>query len=139
MEYTRFGDRVVVRLDRGDEIVEMLKAVARKEKIACGVITGIGATDVFSVGVFDLNQKKYNVFEYTDNHEINALTGNVTTMNGETYLHVHITCTNGKGQVVGGHLLSGVISLTGEIIIDIIDGRVERKRDEELGINRLAF
>ena len=139
MDYTRFGDTVVVRLDKGDEITETLKAVAAKEKITCGSITGIGATDAFSVGVFDLTKKKYNVFEYTQNHEINALTGNLTTMNGGTYLHVHITCTDQAGKVVGGHLLKGVISLTGEIFITVVNGIVDRTHDDALGINRLSF
>ena len=40
---------------------------------------------------------------------------------------------------MGGHLNRAVISLTGEIFIQIVDGCVDRKLDPELNINLLDF
>lgn len=139
MEYRRFGSRIVMRLDKGDEITQCLLAAAAKERISMASVTGIGATDDFTVGIFDIDAKAYNRFTYTGNHEITALAGNINTMNGEPYTHVHITCAGPDGTVRGGHLLNAVISLTCEIVIGIVDGSVDRKRDETLGINKLSF
>ena len=44
-----------------------------------------------------------------------------------------------KGNGFGGHLIRANISVTCEMVIDIIDGVVERKMDDEIGINLLDF
>lgn len=139
MEYKRFGDMIALRLDPGDEIVAQVLAVAEKENVTFASVTGIGGTDDVEVGVFDMAKKSYNRFAFTGTHEITSLTGNVNTMHGETYTHLHITLAGADGRVVGGHLLRCVISLTAEIFLRVTDGRVDRKRREDLQINVWDF
>lgn len=139
MDYRVFGKTIVVRLDKGDEIVNSLLNVAEKEKFTLASITGIGATDDFSVGVFDLNKADYDRMYYSGNHEINALMGDLTTKDGKPYLHLHITCTGPGGKVVGGHLFEAKISLTGEIFIQTEEGKTDRKFDPSVGINKIIF
>lgn len=136
MEYKRFDNVITLRLDKGDDIAESVYRVAEKEGVKAGKVSGIGATDNFTVGVFDILKKGYERFDFRDNHEINALTGNITEKDGKPYIHLHITATGKDCKVVGGHLLKGVISLTGEIIITVIGGEISREFYEELGINR---
>ena len=136
MEYKRFDNVITLRLDKGDDIAESVYRVAEKEGVKAGKVSGIGATDNFTVGVFDILKKGYERFDFRDNHEINALTGNITEKDGKPYIHLHITATGKDCKVVGGHLLKGVISLTGEIIITVIGGEISREFDEDLGINR---
>ena len=131
MEYRVFGKTIVVRLDKGDEIVKSLLEVAKKER--CGLAS------VTEIGVFDLKKATYDRIRYTDNHEINALVGNLSTKDGEPYQHLHITCTGHGGKVVGGHLFEGKISLTGELFLQVIDGAAERKFDGSIGINKISF
>ena len=102
-------------------------------------MSGIGATDDFTVGVFDIAKKGYNEYVFKGNHEINAITGNITEKDGKTYIHLHITATGTDCKVVGGHLIKGVISLTGEIIITVTGGTISREYDATLGINRWKF
>lgn len=139
MEYRRFDNSVVLRLDKDDEITAAVLEVAKKENIRLASVTGIGATDNVTVGVFDIDKKAYDKFTFTGNKEITSLVGNINTMNSEEYCHMHITLAGDKGTVVGGHLLNAVISLTAEIFINIIDGSVDRKRNEALGINTFSF
>ena len=139
MEYRRFGSRIVLRLDKDDEIVESLVSVAKKENITLASVSGIGGTDNVTVGVFNTYKKAYDRFTFTGTHEITSLTGNISTMNGEEYLHLHITLAGNEGKLCGGHLLECVISLTAEIFIDITDGTVDRKKDETLQINKFSF
>ena len=135
MKYVRKGNNIIVRLEVDDDINTKLLELAGKENITAGSLTGIGATDDFTVGVFDLEKSVYDKFSFTGNHEITALTGNFTTMNGEKYLHVHINCADKEGKLVGGHLLKARISLTAEIFVNVIDCDVDRKYDNALGIN----
>lgn len=136
MQYKRFDSKIVLRLDKDDEIISSLLLVAEKEKIKAASLSGIGATDNFTVGVFSLEKQTYERFTFTGNHEITDLTGNITFVDNKTYIHAHITCSGKNAEVVGGHLLEGIISLTCEIFIDVIDGQIGRKFDEELKINR---
>ena len=139
MEYRAFEDMIVVRLDRGDEIAKSLIEVAKREKVTLASVTGIGATDDFEVGVFDLKRADYEHFRFGGNHEIVSLVGNVTAKDGNPYLHLHITCAGEGGKIVGGHLFEGKISLTAEIFLHKGAGRAERLRDDTLGINKIRF
>ncbi len=139
MEYKRYGGVIALRLDKGDDITESVYTVAEKEGVKAAKVSGIGATDDFTVGVFDIAKKEYEKFVFNGNHEINALDGNITEKDGKPYIHLHITATGKGGKVVGGHLIKGVISLTGEIIITVTDGKITREYDETFGINRWKF
>lgn len=66
-------------------------------------------------------------------------TGTVSSMNGEYYAHLHMSAVDGSGAVFGGHLNRAVISATCEMVIDIIDGSVDRRFDEETGLNLFEF
>ena len=59
MEYKRFDNTIVARIDRGEEILEQLKNVALKEEIRLAEISALGAVNDFTVGVFDTEKKKY--------------------------------------------------------------------------------
>ena len=59
MEYRRFGDTVVLRIDRGEEILEQLKIMALKEEIKLAEVSALGAVNDFTVGVFKTDEKKY--------------------------------------------------------------------------------
>jgi len=131
LEYNRFGNSVVVRLDRGDEIVACLTELCRKEDIRLAQISGLGAVDYVKAGIFYVDQKQYNQYELTGPREIVSLTGNATRKDGEVYLHIHIAVSDGDGVVKGGHLNEARISATGEIILMLMDGEVGRRFDAE--------
>lgn len=139
MDYRRYGNRIVLRLDAGDEICESIIAVADREGIRLGSVSGIGGAGSITLGVFNTEKKSYNTYEYTGTHEITSLTGNITRADGKPYVHLHITAANVNAGVVAGHLLSARISLTAEIFIDAADGEIGRKKNETLGINEMSF
>ncbi len=139
MNYKQFHNKVVVRIDKGEELVDSLKTICKKLDIKLGSITGIGATDKVMVGLMNTKTKKYQSKEFTGDHEITSLIGNITTMNGDVYLHLHITLGNIEHKVFGGHLTNAVISATFEGIIDIIDGQINREYNDEVGLNLLKL
>ncbi len=139
MEYKKFKNTIVVRIDKGEEILEKIKEIALKEKIKLANINALGATNNFVVGVYKVDEKKYYSNEFKGNFEIVSLTGTINTMNDEFYTHIHMSAGNEKGEVFGGHLNKAYVSATCEMVINIIDGRVDRYFDDEIGLNLFKF
>lgn len=139
MDYKRFGNKYVIRLEKGEEIVTSLKELCEKEKINLGTVTGIGAVGEVEIGYFETKTKKYHSKALKGDMEILNLNGNISEMNEEIYLHLHISLSDENLNATGGHLNSAVISATGEIIIDVIEGKVDREFDDEIGLNLLRL
>ena len=139
MEYRKFENKIIARIDKGEEILEKIKEIALQENIKLASINELVATNDFTVGVYKVDEKKYYSNEFKGNFEIVSLTGTINTMNGEFYTHIHMSAGNDKGEVFGGHLNKAVVSATCELVIDIIDGKVDRYFDEEIGLNLFKF
>ena len=60
-------------------------------------------------------------------------------MNGEFYTHIHMSAGDADGKVFGGHLNRAIVSATCEMVIHIIEGTVDRRLDEEIGLNLFRF
>ena len=135
MKYKRFDKTIVVRIDRGEEILDKIRELAIAENIKLASVTALGATNDFTVGVFNTAEKKYYANEFKGAFEIVSLTGTINTMDGQFYTHIHMSAGNDKGEVFGGHLNRAMISATCEMTVTVIDGEVDRYRDDDVGLN----
>jgi len=139
MKAKKINDKIIVRIDKGEEIIESLTRVCKDYDVKAGSMRGIGATNKVTIGLFDVDKKKYFSKELTGNYEIAPLVGNISRMNNEPYLHVHINVCDEHHHSFGGHLNAAIVSATCEIIIDCIDEDIIREFDEETGLNLLKF
>ena len=139
MEYGRFGSDIVARMDKGEEILAQIKEIALKESIKLASVTALGATNDFTVGVYKIDEKKYYANTFQGSFEIVSLTGTINTMDGEFYTHIHMSAGNDKGEVFGGHLNRAVVSATCEMVVDVLDGTVDRQYDPVTGLNLFKF
>lgn len=137
MIYKRFNDKLVIRLLKGDKLVESIKEIFSKENIKAGSISGLGAVDKLDIGVFNPKSKEYKTIKFNEDMELTSLVGNVSQKDGEVYTHLHIVCGREDASTVSGHLNEAEISLTAEIFVNIIDGEIGRVFDEDLGINMM--
>ena len=120
MEFQKFADTYVVRLDKGEEIIASLQKLCETEQIALASVTGIGAADHAVVGLYDVGQRQYHKTELNGPMEITSLMGNVTQKEG--------------------HLNECRIGATGEIVVRTLPGKVERLLDEKVtGLNLFRF
>ena len=139
MEYKRFGSKILVRIDKDEEILKKVKELALKEKIRLAAVQALGATNSFTVGVYNVAEKKYYANTFSGSFAIVSLTGTINTMNGEFYTHLHMSAGNDKGEVFGGHLNRAVVSATCEMVVDVLDGTVDRAYDPVTGLNLFKF
>ena len=140
MEYRKFDQGYVLRLDPGEEIVASLTRLVEQENVQLGTVSALGAAGDVTIGIFNTREKQYYSQRYQGDYEISALVGNVTRKEGEPYLHLHITIGNPvTGEVHAGHLSSAVISATRERFLQVWDGQVGRKFSDQVGLNLFEF
>ena len=139
MEYRKFDNTYIVRMDPGEEIQEQLRAIAQEERIQLASVSALGAINDFTVGVFNTETKVYGSNRFQGPYEIVSLTGTIDTMDGKFYTHLHMSAGNAQGQVFGGHLNRAVISATCEMVVTVIPGSVDRAFSPEVGLNLFKF
>ncbi len=89
MDYRETPRGYFVRIDRGEEIVATLTRFLAERGIRCGAITGIGAVDSPELGLFTMTTKEYRRRRFAGEYEIVALTGNVSSLEGKPFAHMH--------------------------------------------------
>lgn len=65
------------------------------------------------------------------------MTGNITTMNNEVYLHCHIALSDKKMKAMAGHLKEGTIAATCKIILVKLNATINKKYGDFIGLNLL--
>ena len=140
MEYRQFQDTYVIRMDRGEEVVAALTEFCSREGVKLASVSALGAADHVTIGLYDVGAKQYHRRTFEEPMEITSLLGNVSTKDGETYLHLHINLCRADMSVIGGHLNECRISATCEMFVRRLDGAVERRLDEAVtGLNLYEF
>lgn len=138
-EFKKFGNKFLIRINKGEEIVSTLKTFCIKNNVKLGTIQGIGAINSATFGFFNPETKHYQEKTIDKPMEITSLTGNITTKDNETYLHIHMNAAGNDYNTAGGHLVTAVVSLTAEIAIEEFSGIVERTFCEKTGLNLMDF
>jgi len=134
---TRYG--FALRLDPGDEIIASLKAFAAAHDVRAGLISGLGAVGEADLGFFDRFRKTYDTRTFTGEHEIGALTGNFSELDGAGFPHCHMVLAGADFVAYTGHLFRGVVTVTCEIQVVTTPGRFLRVRRPDAGFNPMEL
>lgn len=130
------GGRYVLSLDNHVEVSEALATFCREKGILAGTVFGIGAISEATFRFLDPATKKYVDKTFAEQMEITSLIGNISSKEGEVYLHVHLTCSRRDYTCVGGHMLSARINGACELIVARFpDTALPRRFDPETGLN----
>lgn len=139
MIYKRFNNTLIIRAEKDEDIIEVLKEIIEKENITLGTVNGIGAVKQIELGLFNTLDKIYSKKEFRGDFEIVSLCGNISTMEDKPYLHLHMAIADNKQYTFGGHMTKAIVSATAELTVNIIDGKIDRYFDEEVGLNLMKF
>ena len=139
MEYRRFGDTYVVRMDPGEEIVSGVIALCQREDVRLASVEAIGAVDHAVVGIYDTVNGRFQERAFDEPMEISALSGNVTRRDGQVHAHLHATLCDGEQRAFGGHAIELRISVTCEMFIRALPGEVGRRVDADTGLTTFMF
>lgn len=137
--FRQSGNNYVVSIANHTDLVESIMAFCEDLNITAGSIVGIGAVNEATLRFFDPGTKQYVDKTFREQMEVANLTGNVSTMNGKVYTHLHCTLGRSDYSALAGHLLSARMSGAGEIVITQFTTPMERYFDEETGLNMYKF
>ncbi len=114
---------IAVRLDPGDDVLVVLRKLAKDHQIRAGVIlTGVGSFSEFTVRY----AAKPDTFPMKGNFEVVSFAGTFGTA-GE---HIHFSFADKEGKMSGGHLMPVAckVDKTFELVVQKVDGwKFERK------------
>lgn len=137
MKEIELGNKILVRIDRGENVVESLEKVIKKCGIKFAKFEAIGAADKIELAFYDVETKEYKTKVFEGKFEVTSLLGNISSKDGEVIIHPHINFSNEYMDAKGGHLKEARISGTCEIVIEKVDEKIVKKFDENTGLNIL--
>jgi len=137
MKYKKIESTYVIRLEKGERVIEKLLGLCEKEKIKAGYFNGLGALSEVELRHFNLMTKEYSSKKLSGLYEITSLHGNISEMSGKSYIHAHIVVGDSQLNSWSGHLNEATVSATCEIFLVKVDGVITRKKDEATGLNLL--
>ena len=123
-----------IRLKRGEDLMESIKAVCARKNIRAGVVlSGVGC--ILRGRVRDASG--VNIREIGEHCEIVSLNGTVSAQR----CHVHIALSKEDLSTIGGHLCPGcIVNTTCELVIGELPGiRYGEEGDPETGYDELIF
>ncbi len=137
MQVRREGNRIFAKLDKGENVLEMLDKIVKEQKVRNGeILWAIGMIKGLQVGYF--NGREYEKQLFPENLEVVSFHGSIAE--DEPRFHIHSACAGKNHGVVGGHLFGGVADPLLEISISVFENiRAERKVNHASGLKEISL
>ena len=133
------GRRVLVVVgDKGEEAVRAVSAAVTDSGIRAAQITAVGGFMRGELGYFDRKLRDYVRIPVTEQVEVLSMLGDVAERDGTPQLHLHAVLGRRDGSTVGGHLLSGDVWPTLEVIVTEVGPELAKRVDPETGLALLG-
>jgi len=112
-------ETICLRLNPGTKLRETVYKIAKEHNIKAGIVlTCVGSLQKINLRLAGAEE----VISNQDSYEILSLTG---TFNNLNQGHFHISVADGKGNCLGGHLLSDNIVAT---TVELVLGKLSNKQ-----------
>lgn len=132
MRYEKYnpGEIIVMRADHGADLVDSVEKLAKEEGIKAGIFTAMGALKRSKLSFYDQDNHKYQEIKFEKPCEIASCLGNISLLDGESFVHAHAVLADENGNTIGGHLSETEV-FAAEIHIQVLKGpELERVPDE---------
>lgn len=136
-------NKYVLKANVGEEVIGELQKFCKDEKIEAGKFFAIGAAKEVKLGWYDVDIKEYTWKEFKEKLEIISFLGNIawkdepfdSAQGKEVIVHAHGSFSNKQMQLVGGHVAKLVVGAACEIVLEKLEGKIEKKYSEKIGLN----
>jgi uncharacterized protein len=132
------GYNYLVRLEKGELLVESLLQFAKEQKISGGWISAVGGALSAEIGFYDLAAQHYIWKKLDTLLEIASLQGNLAWDASEPVLHLHGSLSDKTLQTYSGHIKEIEVGGTCEIFVHVWNkDELSRTLDDQTGLNLL--
>ncbi|RDI40066.1 PPC domain-containing DNA-binding protein [Aquicella lusitana] len=139
------GDRVantekpfILALKQGENLFEAILRCADAAHLKSASISGLGGLDNISVAYYNLRTQQYQTKLFEGMHELIALNGNITLLEGKRFLHIHAALGTHEYNVIGGHIMDATVNPSGEITILPLSAPIAREYDSITGLKLMC-
>jgi len=137
MKFRQMGDRLLIRPEVGEEVLEAIVRAAREAGVESGELTGIGGVEEVELGYYDLDAKRYVRRGLEGRFELVSLVGNLSCAEGVPFVHAHAVLSGPDMRALGGHLFKARVAVTAEIWLWGTEQTLARSYDESVGLKTL--
>ena len=124
-----------VVLETGEEIMDCLARFARETGTDGAKLSAIGALRCGVIAYFDWEAKAYRDIPVDEQVEVASLNGDIgIDDSGNPALQVHVVLGRADGGALAGHLKSGEVRPTLEVVVTETPGFLRRVKDPETGL-----
>lgn len=135
MKYIKISnDKFLIKLSKGEKVVQNLTSFVNENKISSGYFYGIGAASSVEIAHYNVETQKYSSKIFDKPLEITNIIGSLGIFEGKPLIHPHITVGDEQCQVFGGHLVEATISGTLELVFLDFKMALHKKIDPEVGL-----
>jgi hypothetical protein len=122
-------------LETGDEAMACFLSFAAEQRLTAAQITAIGAFSRVVLKYFDWDSKNYLENEVNEQVEVASLMGDVALApTGQPSVHVHLVVGKRDGTALAGHLGSGIVRPTLEVVITESPAHLRKIDDPATGL-----
>lgn len=125
---------LAIVFDSGDEVIAGIRRVAQEDQLSAASFTAIGAFQEVALGFFNFASKNYNKILIHEQVEVLSLIGDIALADGKPQIHAHAVIGKMDGTAHGGHLLSGIVRPTLEVVLIESPTHLYRKFDPASGL-----
>lgn len=138
-------NKYVLKVSVGEEVMSELRAFCEEQGIEAASFFAIGAAKEIQIAWYNIHKKEYVKRDVQQELEIVSLLGNVATMDdlpageaGETLVHAHGSFSDENMQMMAGHVNKLVVGAACEIVLQKLEGKIEKAYDEETGLHMMT-
>lgn len=129
------GPAHILKPDYGSDLLKELQSYVVSKNINLAWLSGVGAVSEAVIRYYDQPEQKWTDLRFDKRMEVAGMWGNVSLLNGEPIVHVHIVLADEQGHCHGGHLADGTVVFNLEILLTTLSGPlVVRKMDAQTGL-----
>ena len=116
----------------------MVTAAVRELRIGAAQVTAVGGFQQARLGFFDRDTRDYAPIPVRGQAEVLSLAGDVAEQDGQPVAYLHAVLGRRDGSTVGGHLLSGEVWPTLEVIVTEVGPELAKQIAPQTGLALLV-
>lgn len=125
----------VVVLESGEEALSCLSRFVQEQGVTAAQITAVGAFSEVVLKYFDYDRKAYREIPVPEQVEVASLIGDVALgPDGQPAIHIHLVVGRRDGSALAGHLGSGKVRPTLEVVIHEAPVCLQKVHDPQTGL-----